>query len=62
MGSSEWYGHRLLKLIISHAESVQTHMQLKTVAKKAALTVVLPNHLVGPTNETGPRHGGERPF
>jgi len=59
--SLEWYGYRLLKLIISHAESVGTHTQLKTVAKKAAFTVV-PNHLVGPNNETGPWHGGERSF
>lgn len=61
MDSLEWWGYRLLKLIISHAESVETHTQLITVAKKAALTVV-PNHLVGPNNETGPRHGGERSF
>jgi len=44
--SLEWYGYRLLKLIISHAESVGIHTQLKTVAKKAALTVV-PNHWSG---------------
>jgi len=36
-------------------------MQLETVAKKAALTVV-PKHLVGPNNKTGPQHDGERLF
>jgi len=61
MDSLEWYGYRLLKPIISHAESVQTQTQLKTVAKKAVLTVV-PKHLVGLNNETGPRHSGERSF
>lgn len=52
MDRLEWYGYRLLKLIISHAESVETHTQLKTAAKKATLTVV-PKHLVGPNNKTG---------
>jgi hypothetical protein len=59
MDSLEQYGYSSLKLIIPCAGTVET--QLKTISKQAPLTVV-PKHLVGANNKTGPRHGGEWSF